>query len=304
VFNRRDVPLDGSALLDDLIVSELAARRPAPITDPAVELLDALVAAVDSRAIPECRGAYEWVLDVEVAEPPPRSAGLATGPSRMPATQPTEQGTPVVGQLVIRRTWDGPRHRRNRPVRRRVTGSVAVLSVVATTVGVSGVAAAVTGDPFRPFHSVVTRVWHGVAGHPRATDARQDGDHSPPARSADRAATTHTHASSSPALPGAHLQPVQTATTPSWWTGPGQGSTSIGPYMPGGGSYPTVPHSPIDQGGGGAVVGGPVNGPGGSSHPGSQLGHPSAPVWVHPIDFPPGVIAGSQPPPTVQFPPR
>jgi hypothetical protein len=79
MFNRRDVPLDGSALLDDVIVSELAARRPAPITDTAVGLLAALVAAVDSRTIPDLRGAYDWVHDVGVAEPPPPRAGQVAG---------------------------------------------------------------------------------------------------------------------------------------------------------------------------------------------------------------------------------
>jgi hypothetical protein len=271
MFNRRDVPLDGSALLDDVIVSELAARRPAPITDPAVGLLAALVAAVDSRAIPDFRGAYDWVLDVEVAEPLP------------------------VGQLVIRRTWDGPRHRRNRPVRRRVTGSVAVVSVVASTLGVSGVAAAVTGDPFRPFHSVVARVWQGVAGQPRTTDAREGSHFDSHARSATRVGTKHVHVS---AVPATHLRTVRPAGTSYSWTDVhGQVGTSIGPYMPGGVSFPNVPGPPVSPGGDGTVVGGPVGSPSGS-----QPGHPSGPVWLPSISFPGGGITPSEPPPTILSP--
>jgi hypothetical protein len=277
MFSRRDVPLDGSALLDDVIVSELAARRPAPITDPAVGLLAALVAAVDSRAIPDFRGAYDSVLDVEVAEPPP----------------------PPVGQLVIRRTWDGPRHRRNRPVRRRVTGSVAVASVVASTLGVSGVAAAVTGDPFRPFHTVVARVWHGVAGQPRITDAREGSHLDAHARSATRVERKHVHVS---AAPPTHLRTVRpTGTSYSWTDVHGQSGTSIGPFMPGGVSFPNVPGLPVSPGGDGTVVGGPVNGSVGSPS-GSQPGHPSGPVWLPSISFPAGVITLSEPPPTVQSP--
>jgi hypothetical protein len=277
MFSRRDVPLDGSALLDDIIVSELAARRPAPITDPAVGLLAALVAAVDSRAIPDFRGAYDSVLDVEVAEPPP----------------------PPVGQLVIRRTWDGPRHRRNRPVRRRVTGSVAVASVVASTLGVSGVAAAVTGDPFRPFHTVVARVWHGVAGQPRITDAREGSHLDAHARSATRVERKHVHVS---AAPPTHLRTVRpTGTSYSWTDVHGQSGTSIGPFMPGGVSFPNVPGLPVSPGGDGTVVGGPVNGSVGSPS-GSQPGHPSGPVWLPSISFPAGVITLSEPPPTVQSP--
>jgi hypothetical protein len=277
MFSRRDVPLDGSALLDDVIVSELAARRPAPITDPAVGLLAALVAAVDSRAIPDFRGAYDWVLDVEVAEPGP-----------LP-----------VGQLVIRRTWDGPRHRRNRPVRRRVTGSVAVASVLASTLGVSGVAAAVTGDPFRPFHSVVARVWHGVAGQPRTTDAREGSHLDAHARSATRVERKHVHVS---AAPPTHLRTVRpTGMSYSWTDVHSQSGTSIGPYMPGGVSFPNVPGLPVSPGGDGTVVGGPVNGPVGSPS-GSQPGHPSGPVWLPSISFPAGGITSSEPPTTVQSP--
>ncbi|MEP6528197.1 MAG: hypothetical protein ABJA86_13665 [Nocardioidaceae bacterium] len=299
MFNRRDVPLDGSALLDDVIVSELAARRPAPITDTAVGLLAALVAAVDSRTIPDLRGAYDWVLDVAVAEPPPPPAGrVARTP--LPDPQLAEPGPPPVGQLVIRRTWDGPRHRRNGPVRRRVTGSVAVITVVASTLGVSGVAAAVTGDPFRPFHSVVARVWHGVAGQPRTTDAREGSHANSHARSVTRVATKHLHASAAPM--GTHLRSVQTAGPHYSWTDVhGQGGTSIGPYVPGGVSYPTLPGLPVSPGGDGTVVGRPVNGPGGSS-PGSQPGHPSGPVWLPSIGFPTGGITPSQPLPTVQAP--
>jgi hypothetical protein len=300
MFNRRDAPLDGSALLDDVIVSELAARRPAPITDPAVALLAALVAAVDSRAVPDIRGAYDWVLDVEVAEAAP-SASPDVEPTRLPAARAPEPVPPPVGQLVIRRTWDGPRHRRNRPVRRRVTGSVAVISVVATTLGVSGVAAAVTGDPFRPFHSVVTRVWHGVAGHPRTTDAQEGSHHSSHAGSGTGGATTHLQASAAPQA--SHLQPVQTAGTPSYsWTNvQSHGGTSIVPYVPGGG-YPHLPGFTASPGGDGSVVGGPVTGPGGSSGPGNQPGLPEGPVWVPPVDFPVGGITPSQLSPTLQTP--
>jgi hypothetical protein len=301
MFNRRDVPLDGSALLDDVIVSELAARRPAPITDTAVGLLAALVAAVDSRTIPDLRGAYDWVLDVGVAEPSPPPAGRVAALTPLPAPQlPEVGGPPPVGQLVIRRTWDGPRHRRNRPVRRRATGSVAVISVLASTLGVSGVAAAVTGDPFRPFHSVVARVWHGVASQPRTTDAREGGHPNSHARSAPRVATKHPHASVAP--PATHLRPVQPAGTSHSWTDVhGQGGTPIGPYMPGGVSPPNLPSLQVSPGGDGTVVVGPVNGPGGSS-PGSQPGHPAGPVWLPSISFPAGGITPSQPPLTVQSP--
>jgi hypothetical protein len=299
MFSRRDVPLDGSALLDDVIVSELAARRPAPITDPAVGLLAALVAAVDSRAIPDFRGAYDWVLDVEVAEPPLPPAGQVAVPTPLPAPQLAEPGPLPVGQLVIRRTWDGPRHRRNRPVRRRVTGSVAVASVLASTLGVSGVAAAVTGDPFRPFHSVVARVWHGVAGQPRTTDAREGSHLDAHARSATRVETKHVHVSAAPAT---HLRPVRpTGMSYSWTDVHGQSGTSIGPYMPGGVSFPNVPGLPVSPGGDGSVVGAPVNGPVGSPS-GSQPGHPSGPVWLPSISFPAGGITSSEPPTTVQSP--
>jgi hypothetical protein len=295
MFNRRDAPLDGSALLDDVIVSELAARRPAPITDPAVALLAALVAAVDSRAVPDIRGAYDWVLDVEVAEPPPPPAGQVAVPTPWPAPQLAEPGSLPVGQLVIRRTWDGPRHRRNRPVRRRVTGSVAVVSVVASTLGVSGVAAAVTGDPFRPFHSVVARVWQGVAGQPRTTDAREGSHFDSHARSATRVGTKHVHVS---AVPATHLRTVRPAGTSYSWTDVhGQVGTSIGPYMPGGVSFPNVPGPPVGPGGDGTVVGGPVGSPSGS-----QPGHPSGPVWLPSISFPGGGITPSEPPPTILSP--
>jgi hypothetical protein len=298
MFNRRDVPLDGSALLDDIIVSELAARRPAPITDTAVGLLAALVAAVDSRTIPDLRGAYDWVLDVGVAEPAPPPAGQVAGLTPLPAPQLAEPGPPPVGQLVIRRTWDGPRHRRNRPVRRRVTGSVAVISVVASTLGVSGVAAAVTGDPFRPFHSVVARVWHGVAGQPRTTDAREGSHPNSHARSATRVGKEHLHASAAP-LP-THLRPVHPAGTSYSRTDVhGQGGTPIGPYVPDGVSYPNLPGFPVSPGDDGTVVGGPVNGPGGSS-PDSQPGPLAGPVWLPSIGLPAGGITTSQPPPTVQ----
>jgi hypothetical protein len=295
MFSRRDVPLDGSALLDDVIVSELAARRPAPITDPAVGLLAALVAAVDSRAIPDFRGAYDWVLDVEVAEPPPPPAGQVAVSTPLPAPQLAEPGPLPVGQLVIRRTWDGPRHRRNRPVRRRVTGSVAVASVLASTLGVSGVAAAVTGDPFRPFHSVVARVWHGVAGQPRTTDAREGSHLDAHARSATRVETKHVHVSAAPAT---HLRPVRpTGMSYSWTDVHGQSGTSIGPYMPGGVSFPNVPGLPVSPGGDGTPVNGPVGSPSGS-----QPGHPSGPVWLPSISFPAGGITSSEPPTTVQSP--
>ncbi len=295
MFNRRDVPLDGSALLDDVIVSQLAARRPAPITDTAVGLLAALVAEVDSRAIPDFRGAYDWVLDVLVAEAPPPWAGQTTGPTPLPPLQLAEPGAPRVGQLVIHRTWDGPRHRRNRPVRRRVTGSVAVISVVASTLGVSGVAAAVTGDPFRPFHSVVTRVWHGVAGQPRTTDAREGSQPDSHVPSATPVEPKHLPALAAPLA--THLQPVRTAGTHYSWTDVhGQGGTPIGPYV-------AYPHLPVSPGAEGTVVGGPVNGPGGSS-PGSQPGDLSGPVWAPPIGFPGGVITTSQPAPTLQSPTR
>ena len=240
------------------------------------------------------------MLDVEVAEPPPPPAGQVAVPTLLPAPQLAEPGPLPVGQLVIRRTWDGPRHRRNRPVRRRVTGSVAVISVVASTLGVSGVAAAVTGDPFRPFHSVVARVWHGVAGQPRTTDAREGSHPSSHARSATRVETKHLHASAAPLA--THLRPVQPAGTSYSWTDVhGQGGTPIGPYMPGGASYPNLSGLPVSPGGDGTVVGGPVNGPGGSS-PINQPGHPSGPVWLPSISFPAGGITPSQPPPTVQSP--
>jgi hypothetical protein len=302
MFSRRDLPLDGSALLDDIIVSELAARRPAPITDPAVGLLAALVAAVDSRPIPDARGAYDWVLDLGVAERTPMPVAHTAEPSRLPAPSTAAPTPPPAVPIAIHRTWDGPRHRRNRPARRRVTSSVAVVSVVATTVGVSGVAAAVGGDPLRPFHSVATRVWQGVAGGARGPDARQGVEQTSQVGSGTRGGTKHRQASAAPIA--SHLHPVRTTRVPSLWPdAPSEGLTATGPYAPGVASYPTLSGFPVHSGGGGAVVRGTVTGWGGSNEP----GQPSGPVWEPTVGLPSGWISLShlqlsQPPPTVQDP--
>jgi hypothetical protein len=300
VFSRRDLPLDGSALLDDVIVSQLAARRPAPITDPAVELLAAMVAAVDSRPIPDSQGAYDWVLDLRLAERTPMATELAAGPPRLPARATANPTPPPTFPIVIHRTWDGPRHRRNRPVRRRVTSSVAALSVVATTVGVSGVAAAAGGDPFRPFHSMVTRVWQGVAGGSRAPDAQQGVDQS--SEVAARVSSKDRQAAVAPVA--THLHPFQTTGLPFLWPqSPSQGLTAAGPYSPGGAAYPTIPGFPVHSGGDGNLEGGPVTGSGGSNEPG-QL---SGPVWAPPggvptVGNPPTHLQLSPPPPTLHAP--
>jgi hypothetical protein len=300
MFSRHDLPLDGSALLDDVIVSELAARRPAPITDPAVGLLAALVEAVDSRPIPDSQDAYDWALDLVLAERTPMPEAQTAQPPPPPRSETARPTAPTTVPILIHRTWDGPRHRRNRPARRRVTSSVAVLSVVATTVGVSGVAAAVGSDPLRPFHSVVARVWHGVAGGARTADARQVAQRSPHAASATRTGTEHRQTS---ALARAgHLHPVQNTAVPNLSPDPpGQGFTATGLYTPGGASYPTLPGGfPFHSGHGGALVGGS----GGSNEP-SQ---PSGPIWAPPPGGLPsgGITLGhlqvSQPPPLVQAP--
>jgi hypothetical protein len=291
MFNRRDLPLDGSALLDDVIVSEMAARRSAPITDTAVGLLAALVAAVDSRPIPNSPGAYDWLLDVEAAQPTPLLTAQTAERVRLPVARVAEPTPPQVSQIVIHRTWDGPRHRRNRPLRRRVTGSVAAVSVVATTLGVSGVAAAVSGDPLRPFHSVVTRVWHGVAG-PRPTDAREGIELNPHPGSATVVDRKHRQATAAPQA--SHVHPVHASGTPHWWSGAhGEHGTPTGPYVPGGGSSPIHPGFPVHSGSGGPVVDGPVSASGGSTDLSNQPGHPSGPVWLHSIDFPWGGITSS-----------
>jgi hypothetical protein len=303
VFNRRDLPLDGSGLLDDVIVSQLAARRPAPITDSAVGLLAVLVAAIDSRPIPDSQGAYDCVLDLEAADPKPLPARRTSEPVRLAVAHSVRSTAQPAVPIVIHRTWDGPRHRRNRPGRRRVTSSIAALSVVATTVGVSGVAAAVGGDPLRPFHSVVTRVWHGVAGGSRGPDAGHGMQHGSHVGSTTRESTSHPQRPGGPVA--THRHPVQTAGTHHSTAGvSGHGEAAIGSFTPGPheAANPTLPNSPV-QPSGVHVHSGPVMGSGGSNQP----GYPSDPVWVHPDDQPPGGSTPgyplpSLPAPTVQAP--
>ena len=282
MFNRCDLPLDGSALLDDVIVSELAARRPAPITDSAVGLLATLVTAVDSRPIPDHAETYEEILRIPVAEPTP----LTTAP------------------MVIHRTWDGPRHRKNRPTRRRVTGSVAVISVVASTVSISGMAAAVGGDPLRPFHTVVTRVWHGFAGGGHAPDAPQAGEKRAHHDSTKRAGTKHPQASTGAGT--SHHHPARPATAPSSAGAPVEDVVTVEPTTPGwpsDGDPPTFAGSPVETVGTQPVEDGPVTEPGEPNEP----GYPSGPVWSPPVSLPsapttPPHLHAPQPTLTVQVP--
>jgi hypothetical protein len=288
MFNRCDLPLDGSALLDDVIVSELAARRPAPITDSAVALLATLVAAVDSRPIPDSPNVYEEIHRLRVCEPiPMTSAPIASQPP------------PTTGPIVIKRTWDGPRHRRNRPARRRVTGSVAVISVVASTVSISGMAAAVGGDPLRPFHTVVTRVWDGVAGGTRAADAHQSLDKSAGNHavtdSTTRVKTQHPQAAT--VARTRHHHPIHAAVAPSAAGTPSESSVAVAPFtpaLPSEGPDPTLA-DPVHNGGGEPGAVGTVVWPGQPTEP-SQ---PSGPVWTPPVGLP----SGTATPPHVHWPP-